>query len=83
MMRGKDQEAKICCLTLSDTPRLGLIMPQKVFCHECGSILYHGLELETPTEIIQRHNGVCPQCKRKLDFETERVKIMPNEEAAR
>lgn len=57
------------------------IMPQKVFCQECGSILYHGLELETPMEIIQRHNGICPQCKRKLDFETEKVKIAPNDGA--
>jgi DNA-directed RNA polymerase subunit M/transcription elongation factor TFIIS len=57
-------------------------MPQKIFCNECGSILYHGLELETPLEIIQRHNGVCPQCKRKLDFETEKLKIIPYEEPA-
>jgi len=55
-------------------------MPQKIFCVECGSILYHGLELETPNEVIQRHNGTCPQCKRKLDFETEKVRIAPNEE---
>jgi len=58
-------------------------MPQKVFCQECGSILYHGLELETPMEIIQRHNGTCPSCRRKLDFETEKVKIVPNEEISR
>jgi RNase P subunit RPR2 len=55
-------------------------MPQKIFCTECGSVLYHGLELETPLEIIQRHNGTCPQCKRKLDFETEKLKIIPYEE---
>jgi len=55
-------------------------MPQKILCAECGSVLYHGLELETPNEIIQRHNGICPQCKRKLEFETEKVKIVPNEE---
>lgn len=57
-------------------------MPQKIFCNECGSILYHGLELEIPLEIIQRHNGVCPQCKRKLDFETEKLKIIPYEDQA-
>ena len=57
----------------------GWCMPQKIVCEACGSILYHGLELETPTEIIQRHNGVCPQCKKKLDFATEKVKIVPNE----
>ncbi len=61
----------------------GSILPQKIFCQECGSVLYHGLELETPTEIIQRHNGICPQCKRKLDFESEKVKIAPNEEVAK
>ena len=58
----------------------GCLMPQKILCAECGSVLYHGLELETPNEIIQRHNGICPQCKRKLEFETEKVKIVPNEE---
>lgn len=57
-------------------------MPQKIICEACGSILYHGLELETPTEIIQRHNGICPQCKKKLDFATEKVKIVPYEETA-
>jgi len=57
-------------------------MPQKIFCTECGSILYHGLELETPLEIIQRHNGICPQCKRKLDFATDKLKIIPYEEPA-
>jgi hypothetical protein len=58
-------------------------MPQKIFCQECGSVLYNGFELETPTEIIQRHNGICPQCKRRLDFETEKVKIIPYEEVAK
>jgi RNase P subunit RPR2 len=58
-------------------------LPQKIFCTECGSILYNGLELETPTEIIQRHNGICPQCKKKLEFDTERVKIAPSEAQAR
>lgn len=61
----------------------GYGLPQKIVCRECGSILYHGLELETPTEIIQRHNGVCPQCKKKLEFETEKVKIIPFEQAAK
>jgi len=70
---------KYVALLNPPTPKLGLIMPQKIFCVECGSVLYHGLELETPTEIIQRHNGTCPQCKRKLDFVTEKVRIAPNE----
>ncbi|MGA3404299.1 MAG: hypothetical protein ABSD49_01050 [Candidatus Bathyarchaeia archaeon] len=56
-------------------------MPQKIVCADCGSILYHGLELETPIEIIQRHNGLCPQCKKKLEFETEKLRIVPFEES--
>jgi DNA-directed RNA polymerase subunit RPC12/RpoP len=55
-------------------------LPQKIVCSECGSILYNGVELETPSEIIQRHNGVCPQCKKKLEFESGRIKIISNEE---
>lgn len=68
-----------CCGVPS---KRGYNMPQKILCEACGSILYHGLELETPTEIIQRHSGICPQCKKKLEFETEKVKIVPFEEPA-
>ena len=52
-------------------------MPQKIFCRECGFILYQGLELETPAEIIDRRNGECPGCRRRLYFESEKVKITP------
>jgi hypothetical protein len=58
-------------------------MPQKIYCSDCGSILYHGLELETPNEVIQRHSGICPQCKKRLEFETEKIRILPFEEAAK
>lgn len=58
-------------------------MPQKIVCSECGSVLYNGVELETPSEIIQRHNGVCPQCKRKLEFDGEKIKIIPNDDHAK
>jgi hypothetical protein len=58
-------------------------LPQKIVCAVCGSILYHGLELESPVEIIQRHNGVCPQCKRQLEFETEKLKIAPFDESSK
>ncbi|MCJ7455479.1 hypothetical protein MUP07_01885 [Candidatus Bathyarchaeota archaeon] len=55
-------------------------MPQRVFCHACGATLYDGVELESPTEIIQRYNGACPKCQRKLSFEPETVKILPVDE---
>jgi hypothetical protein len=77
---GDNQEAKICCLACASAKKRGCGLPQKIVCSECGSILYNGVELETPSEIIQRHNGVCPQCKKKLEFESEKIKIIPNEE---
>ena len=55
-------------------------MPQRVFCHACGATLYDGLELESPTEIIQRYNGTCPKCQKKLLFEPEAVKITQTED---
>ncbi len=78
-----DHEAKICYRDLSSGTLRGRLLPQKIVCADCGSILYNGLELETPSEIIQRHNGLCPQCKKKLDFETGKLKIIPNEKTTR
>jgi len=49
--------------------------PQKIICGECGIALYEGLELETPIETIQRHNGVCPKCGKKLDYNCDNVRI--------
>lgn len=45
-----------------------IFMPQKVFCQGCGSVLYEGPELKPPDEIIQKHNGKCPKCGKKLSF---------------
>ncbi|HEY4657125.1 MAG TPA: hypothetical protein VIH34_01410 [Candidatus Bathyarchaeia archaeon] len=52
--------------------------PQRIQCSKCGEILYTGLELETPSEIIQRNGGYCPKCGKKLGFETENLKIAPS-----
>ena len=51
-------------------------MPQKIVCSACKTILYEGLELESPSEIIQRHNGICPKCGRKLDYKSNNVKFI-------
>ncbi|HET7405041.1 MAG TPA: hypothetical protein VFJ63_02900 [Candidatus Bathyarchaeia archaeon] len=40
-------------------------------------MLYSGLELETPSEIIQRNGGYCPKCGNKLNFTIEALKIHP------
>ena len=52
-------------------------MPQRITCGNCGSVLYTGIELESPTEIIQRYNGICPKCRKRLNFDTETIKIIP------
>jgi len=52
-------------------------MPQKIVCQECGATLYDDFELESPTEIMQRYNGYCPKCNKKLNFDSNNVKIIP------
>jgi len=55
-------------------------VPQRVFCDACGTTLYDGPELESPSEIILRYNGACPKCQRSLSYESNRVKILPHDE---
>jgi len=52
-----------------------VMMPQKIICSQCGTVLYEGLELEPPVEIIQRHNGTCPKCGKKLDYDSNNVRF--------
>ena len=52
-------------------------MPQKIICQECGATLYDDFELESPYEIIQRYNGSCPKCNKKLNFNPDDVRIVP------
>jgi len=52
-------------------------LPQRITCGNCGAILHSGIELESPTEIIQRYNGICPKCRKRLNFDTETIKIIP------
>jgi len=52
-------------------------MPQKVVCQDCGCVLYDGADLKPPDEIIQKHNGKCPKCGRKLSFIPQNVEVKP------
>jgi len=52
-------------------------LPQRITCGSCGVVLYSGIELESPTEIMQRYNGICPKCRKRLNFDTETIKIIP------
>ena len=56
------------------------VLPERVFCDACGAILYDGPELESPIEIIQRYNGICPKCQKALSYEVDRVGIVPYDE---
>jgi predicted nucleic acid-binding Zn-ribbon protein len=50
-------------------------VPQEVTCDECGEILYKEAELKAPDEIIQKHNGKCPKCGRKLSYTPIKVEV--------
>ncbi|MCW4052578.1 MAG: hypothetical protein NWE78_05150 [Candidatus Bathyarchaeota archaeon] len=50
-------------------------MPLKVQCEGCGATLYEGEELKPPYEIIEHHDGKCPQCTRKLSHTPNTVDI--------
>jgi RNase P subunit RPR2 len=56
------------------------VLPERVFCDACGAILYDGPELESPIEIIQRYNGICPKCQKALSYQVDRVGIVPYDE---
>jgi len=50
-------------------------MPQKVICSKCGYILYEGMELKTPDEILQQYEERCPKCGRKLSLRPVKILI--------
>jgi DNA-directed RNA polymerase subunit RPC12/RpoP len=55
------------------------IMPQLVICENCGAILYKGVDLKPPDEIIQEHDGKCPKCGKKLSFTPKNIEVKPVE----
>jgi len=50
-------------------------MPQSVLCEECDTVLYEGVEVKSPYEILKLHEGKCPKCKRKLSATPIRVEV--------
>jgi ribosomal protein S27AE len=55
-------------------------MPQRVLCQSCGYVLFEGVELTPPDEIIQRFNGRCPKCGKKLTFDHSHIQIKAEEQ---
>jgi phage FluMu protein Com len=55
-------------------------MPQKINCSNCGKMLYEGEILKSPQDVIKKFDGTCPNCKIKLKFNAENVKVIPHNE---
>jgi NAD-dependent SIR2 family protein deacetylase len=55
----------------------GGTLPQKTVCRSCKEVLYEGELLKSPQDIIKKHEGKCPKCKKELKFTTEGVEIHP------
>ncbi|MCD6446043.1 hypothetical protein J7L49_04590 [Candidatus Bathyarchaeota archaeon] len=52
-------------------------MPQRVICKNCGYVLYEGDDLKPPDEILQRYNGKCPNCGKKLALVPLQINVIP------
>lgn len=50
-------------------------MPQQIICKGCGAVLYRGIELRSPSEVIAQFGGHCPNCGKKLEFSISSVEI--------
>jgi hypothetical protein len=51
--------------------------PMKVSCEKCEFLLYEGLDVKAPYEIVQEYNGRCPNCARRLRHKPEGIEIKP------
>ncbi|UCH70525.1 MAG: hypothetical protein JSV29_00645 [Candidatus Bathyarchaeota archaeon] len=58
-------------------------MPQRVICEQCGAILYEGVDLRPPDEIIQEYDGKCPKCGRKLSYTPKEVEVKSIEKSGK
>jgi hypothetical protein len=59
-------------------------MTEKIFCKECGLLLYFGEIIEhrlymcaIPSEksVLEMYNNTCPKCKHTLDPDSVRVEV--------
>src|SRR5256886_8276250 len=56
---------------------INYLSPQRIICSKCGDLLYTGLELETPSEIIQRNGGDRPHLGKKNRVTIQNMEIGP------
>jgi len=55
-------------------------VPQRVVCERCGAVLYEGVDLRPPDEIVQEYDGKCPKCGKKLSYSSQKIEIRPVEQ---
>lgn len=53
------------------------MIPQRVVCKDCGYVLYEDEDLKPPSEILNRYDGKCPECNKKLALSPLDVEIKP------
>ena len=53
-------------------------MPQRIICSKCSAVLYEGMEVIQPIDILVQYNSICPNCGKKLNFELGKVAIALN-----
>jgi len=51
------------------------MLPQSIHCEKCKVLLYEGVELKSPFEIIELYEGKCPKCGRKLSSDPIDVEV--------
>jgi DNA-directed RNA polymerase subunit RPC12/RpoP len=56
------------------------MVPLRVICDRCGAVLYEGMEIKAPNEIISDYDGKCPNCGKKLSDMPKMVEIKPIDE---
>jgi len=56
------------------------MVPQLVICQKCGAVLYEGVELKTPYDIIEGYDGKCSNCGKKLSYIPIAAEVRPVEE---
>jgi len=53
-------------------------MVEKIVCEKCGYVLYESKELIPPLQVYEKYNGVCPNCKKKLNRKPLKIEIKIN-----
>lgn len=50
-------------------------LPQRVVCGKCDKILYEGVEVIQPIDILMQYNNICPNCGRKMEYNLSKIRL--------